>query len=132
MEFPYDLDGVTYGSVRGSIKFVTLFRYVPLRPNPKPGQPLTSGDFKLNIKELEAAITPKTKVLIINTPQNVPGKVYTRQELEEIAAVVKKHNLLIIMDEVYEGMVYDNNELVRMATLPGMWERTLTIGKKLT
>ncbi len=57
---------------------------------------------------------------------------YTRKELEEIAAVVKKHDLIVIMDEVYEGMVYDNNELVRMATLPDMWNRTLSIGKFIT
>ena len=55
----------------------------------------------------------------MNNPQNVPGKIWTRKELEVIADIAKKHDLIVISDEVYEGMVYDDNQLVRMATLPG-------------
>lgn len=64
---------------------------------------------------------------MVNNPQNVPGKIWSKSELESIANVAKKHDLLVISDEVYEGMVYDDNKLTRMATLPGikcvcLWE----------
>jgi kynurenine aminotransferase len=58
-------------------------------------------------------------MIMINNPQNVPGKIWSRDELESIATVAKKHDLLVISDEVYEGMVYDDNVLTRMSTLPG-------------
>ncbi|KAG6828754.1 hypothetical protein H0H93_014752, partial [Arthromyces matolae] len=66
-----------------------------------------------------AAITPRSKIIIINTPHNPVGKVFTRAELEKIAAVAEEFNLLVMSDEV---------EHVRIATLPGMWDRTVTVG----
>ncbi|MCB0114899.1 MAG: aminotransferase class I/II-fold pyridoxal phosphate-dependent enzyme, partial [Caldilineaceae bacterium] len=74
------------------------------------------------------AITPKTKLLVINTPLNPVGKVYSRDELQAIADLVIRHDLLLLSDEVYEWMVYGDAEHVRIATLPGMWERTITLG----
>ncbi|PRP76242.1 putative aminotransferase [Planoprotostelium fungivorum] len=99
-------------------------KYVPLRY--EGGE--NSSDFTLNFQELEAAITSKTKAIMINTPQNIPGKVYSRQELEKIAEIVKRHDLLLISDEVYEPMVYDQSTHVKPASLPDMFERTITIG----
>jgi len=101
--------------------------FVPLRPQKTSGV-TSSADWKLDPAELEAAFTPNTKAIIVNTPNNPLGKVYTREELEVIAALCRKHDVIAIMDEVYEWMTYDNNKHVRMATLPGMWERTITIG----
>ncbi|GIK76213.1 MAG: aminotransferase [Chloroflexota bacterium] len=99
--------------------------YVPLRA---PAGSRHAGDWTLDLAELTAAITPRTKLLIINTPSNPLGKVYTRAELEAIAAIVHRHNLTVLSDEVYEWMVYPPAEHVRIATLPGMWERTVTLG----
>jgi aspartate/methionine/tyrosine aminotransferase len=104
--------------------------YVPLRAADATKY---AGEWKLDMAELEAAISPRTKLLVINTPMNPIGKVYSRAELTQIAELVQKHNLLVMCDEAYEWMVYtapDGTPVqhVRMATLPGMWERTLTIG----
>ena len=103
--------------------------YVPLRPKPNA---TTSADWVLDMAELEAAFTERTRLLILNTPQNPLGKVFTRAELEQIAALVQKHNILVLSDEVYEWMTYSDPqrtvEHVRIATLPGMWERTITLG----
>ncbi len=67
-------------------------------------------------------------MIIVNTPQNCPGKVYTKRELEQIAKLAIEHNLIVLSDDCYEAMIYDNVEFVKFATLPGMWERTITIG----
>jgi len=102
-------------------------KYVPLRA--KSEVIASSADWVLDIKEFEKAFTQKTKVIILNNPQNPTGKVFSRYELEQIAEIVKKFpNVIVISDEVYEFMVYDNQEMVRFATLPSMWERTLTVG----
>ncbi len=103
--------------------------YVPLRPKANAA---TSADWVLDMAELEAAFTERTRLLILNTPQNPLGKVFDRAELEQIAALVQKHNILVLSDEVYEWMTYSDPqrtvEHVRIATLPGMWERTITLG----
>jgi len=67
-------------------------------------------------------------MIILNTPQNIPGKVYSESELRDISSIAIKHDLLVLADEVYEPMVYDSNKHVRIATLPGMFERTITLG----
>jgi len=90
-------------------------------------------EWTLDMDELAAAISPRTKLLVINTPMNPIGKVYSRAELTQISELVQKHNILVLSDEVYEWMVYpaaDGTpiEHVRIATLPGMWDRTLTLG----
>lgn len=102
--------------------------YVPLHPPshdiPKP----TSNDWTINFEELRAAITPRTKMIIVNTPHNPVGKVFTRDELEKIASLAVEFNLLVMADEVYDCLVFDNKEHIRIATFPGMWDRTVTVG----
>jgi aspartate/methionine/tyrosine aminotransferase len=78
-------------------------------------------------QELRAAFNPRTRALILNTPNNPTGKVFTRQELEAIAEIVRDSEAYVITDEIYQYMVYDGYEHISMATLPGMRERTITI-----
>ncbi|KAJ2749863.1 arylformamidase, partial [Coemansia nantahalensis] len=104
--------------------------YVPLRvcTSKDPAKEvISSSDWKLDSAELEAAISSNTRILVLNTPHNPVGKVFARGELEEIAAIAKRHNLLVVADEVYEHLTY-GVEHVSIATLPGMWERTITVG----
>ncbi|XP_055696283.1 kynurenine aminotransferase isoform X1 [Lutzomyia longipalpis] len=102
-------------------------RFIPLKPA-KSGGEISAGDWVLDEKELEGLFNSKTKAIILNTPHNPLGKVFTRQELEVIANLCKKWNVLCIADEVYEWMVFEPYEHIRICTLPGMWERTVTVG----
>jgi len=77
--------------------------------------------------ELEAAFGPRTRVLLLNTPHNPTGKVFSRPELESVAALVQRWNAVAVVDEVYGHLVYDGAEHRSLATLPGMTERTLTV-----
>lgn len=99
--------------------------YVPLRA---PADSRSAAEWTLDLAELTAAITPRTKLLILNTPSNPLGKVFSRAELSALAELVCRFNLTVLSDEVYEWMVYPPAEHVRIATLPGMWERTVTLG----
>ena len=81
-----------------------------------------------NFRIQEGPDNSKTKAIIFNNPNNPLGKVFQREEIEEIANLCKKHNVLVISDDVYEHMVFEENEMIRMATLPDMYERTITIG----
>ncbi|KAJ2801609.1 arylformamidase, partial [Coemansia guatemalensis] len=104
--------------------------YVPLRicTDKDPSKEVISSNaWKLDINELKSAISDKTRILVLNTPHNPVGKVFTRKELQEIGAVAQQHNLLVISDEVYEHLTYGAAH-VSIATLPGMWERTITVG----
>ena len=65
---------------------------------------------------------------LFNNPNNPLGKVFSLEEIEEICNLCIANDVLMISDDVYEHMVYDNHEMVRVATLPGMWDRTITIG----
>ena len=89
--------------------------------------PLLTGDWELDVDRLRAAITPKTRALLINTPSNPAGKIFSRAELEAVAAVAEENDLFIFTDEIYEYFVFDGNEHVSPATLPGMAERTISI-----
>ncbi|KAJ2372759.1 arylformamidase, partial [Coemansia sp. RSA 2603] len=80
--------------------------YVPLRVQAPVNAVMSSDDWKLDMAELEAAVTPKTRIIVLNTPHNPVGKVFTRSELEQIGAVAEQHNLLIIADEVYEHLTF--------------------------
>ncbi|KAJ0180954.1 hypothetical protein K1T71_003039 [Dendrolimus kikuchii] len=102
-------------------------RFIPLTPKKTSGD-ITSADWVLDEKELEKMFNSRTKMIILNTPHNPLGKVFTQRELELIADLCKKHNVLCLSDEVYEWMVYEPNKHIRIATLPGMWERTITVG----
>lgn len=102
-------------------------KFIPLTPKSTDGQ-MTSSDWVLNENDLTSLFNSRTKMLILNTPHNPLGKVFTAQELETIANLCKKHNVLCLSDEVYEWMVYKPHKHIRIATLPDMWERTITIG----
>ncbi len=97
-------------------------RYVRLQP-PGPGHPAWHFD----PEELRAAFTPRTRLLLLNTPHNPTGKVFTRGELALIAALCTEHDVLVVSDEVYDQLVFEDAVHVPIATLPGMWARTLTI-----
>ena len=84
------------------------------------------NEFKLTAEELEAAITPKTKVLIMPFPNNPTGAIMTKEDLEPIVEVVKKHDLFVISDEIYSELSY-KGEHVSIASFPGMKERTILI-----
>lgn len=84
------------------------------------------NEFKLTKEELEAAITPKTKVLVMPFPNNPTGSIMTREDLEPIAEVVKEHDLFVISDEIYSELSYKGAH-VSIASLPGMRERTILI-----
>ena len=88
---------------------------------------LAWGDWALDLDRLRAAITPKTRAIIVNSPANPSGKVFSRAELESIAAVAEEHDLFLFTDEIYEYFVYDGTEHISPATLPGMAERTISI-----
>nr|XP_057919412.1 kynurenine--oxoglutarate transaminase 1 isoform X2 [Doryrhamphus excisus] len=103
--------------------------YVPLRPRAEgSGAVLSSGDWVLSADELASKFTPRTKAIVINTPNNPLGKVYKREELQMIADLCVKHDVLCFSDEVYEWLTYDSAKHIKIASLPGMWERTITVG----
>ena len=84
------------------------------------------NEFKLTAEELEAAITPKTKMLVMPFPNNPTGSIMTKEDLEPIAEVVKRHDLYVLSDEIYSELTY-KTEHVSIASLPGMKERTITL-----
>jgi N-succinyldiaminopimelate aminotransferase len=88
---------------------------------------LRAPDYRLDADGLRAAVTPRTRFLIVNSPHNPTGTVLTRAELQVIADVAIEHDLVVITDEVYEHLTFDDHEHVPIATLPGMFERTLTL-----
>ncbi|GAA0972578.1 putative N-succinyldiaminopimelate aminotransferase DapC [Nocardioides aquaticus] len=88
---------------------------------------LRAPDFRLDVDELRAAVGPRTRYVLLNSPHNPTGTVLTRTELEAVAAVAVEHDLVVITDEVYEHLVFTGHEHVPISTLPGMAERTLTI-----
>ena len=90
--------------------------------------PLTPGTFRPDVDRLRDTITPRTRVLLLNTPHNPTGIVFTRAELEAIAAVVEEKDLWVLSDEVYEHIVFDGHEHIPFSTLPGMDERTVAFG----
>lgn len=88
---------------------------------------LRAPDFRLDVAELEAAVTDRTRMILLNTPHNPTGRVLDRRELEGVAEVARRHDLVVVSDEVYEHLVFDDHEHVPITTLPGMGERTLTV-----
>jgi L-glutamine---4-(methylsulfanyl)-2-oxobutanoate aminotransferase len=84
-------------------------------------------DFHIDVEELRRAFSPRTRAIIVNTPNNPCGKVFTRSELEQIGALCQEFDCLCITDEIYEHILYGDREHVPMATLPGMYDRTITI-----
>ena len=99
--------------------------------------PLVPGDggFRLDLELLDDLVGPHTRMILLNTPHNPTGTVLTREELGAIAALAVEHDVLVVTDEVYEHLVFDDAQHVPIATLPGMADRTLTVssaGKTLS
>jgi aspartate/methionine/tyrosine aminotransferase len=90
--------------------------------------PLEPPDWRFDPDRLAAAFGPRTRALILNTPHNPTGKVFSRAELEVIAGLCRRHDVLVISDEVYSEIVFDGAAHVPIATLPEMADRTITIG----
>lgn len=84
--------------------------------------------YALDADELRLAFTPRTRAILINSPHNPSGRVFTREELTAIARLCVEHDVVAITDEIYDRILYDGREHVPLATLPGMAERTITIG----
>lgn len=80
-----------------------------------------------DLKKLEAAITNKTKLLILCTPGNPTGTMMDEESLRKLAEICCRHDILVLADEAYEQVLYDGNKHISMASLPGMWERTITV-----
>ena len=87
--------------------------------------PLEAPDWILDLDAARKAVTPKTRAMLINTPANPSGKVFTRAELEGLAALAQDHDLFVLTDEIYEHFVYGDAKHISMAELPGMRERTI-------
>jgi len=88
---------------------------------------LRAPDFRLDIEALRGAVGPRTRFVLLNSPHNPTGTVLTRAELQAVADVAIEHDLVVITDEVYEHLTFDDHEHVPICTLPGMSERTLTL-----
>jgi aminotransferase len=97
-----------------------------MRVEPVP-VPLAAATWEIDFDRLRAAITPRTRGLIINSPGNPCGKVFTRAELEAVAALAIEHDLFVLTDEIYEYFIYEGQSHISPATIPGMAERTITI-----
>jgi aminotransferase len=89
--------------------------------------PLEPPDFSFDPDQLARAFTPRTRAIVVNSPNNPTGKVFSLRELEIIAELCQRHNVIAITDEIYEHMVYDGLRHIPIATLPGMADRTVTI-----
>ena len=108
----------------GSVAFVPLRR----PQSSANATSILSSDWKLDIAELESKFNNKTKMIVINTPHNPIGKVFSREELEAIGALCEKYDVLMLMDEVYEWLVFEPLQHVRVASMPRFWDRTITVG----
>ncbi len=87
---------------------------------------LSPPEYSFDPAELESLVTAKTKLILLNTPHNPSGKVFSAAEMSAVADIAKRHDLIVVTDEVYEHLVFDG-EHIPMASLPGMWDRTVTI-----
>ena len=86
-----------------------------------------ANGFRIDAQAIERAITPNTRMIALVNPGNPTGRVFTYRELEDVANIAKKHDLLVMSDEVYEQITYNGNRHISIASLPGMKERTLTM-----
>jgi N-succinyldiaminopimelate aminotransferase len=111
LEPTYDSYGASIAMAGGVARFVTL------RP----------PSYALDVEALEAAIRPKTKLLLINSPHNPTGAVFSREELQAVADLAIKHDLIVVCDEVYEHIVFDGHQHHPLATFEGMRERCIVV-----
>ena len=89
---------------------------------------MQAPDWNFSGADVERVITPRTRAIIVNSPGNPSGKVFSRSELENIAAIAQQHDLFVLTDEIYEYFLYDGRTHMSFATLPGMADRTITLG----
>lgn len=113
------------------IQFEPLYGYhssiLALRDVVQKTVPLFPPTWDVDFERLESVITPKTKAIVITTPNNPCGKVWSKQELEQLADLLIKHDLYAITDEVYEYMTYNGRTHTSLAAIDGMFERTITL-----
>jgi aspartate aminotransferase len=88
---------------------------------------LPEENYRVTREAIEAVLTPQTRLMIVNSPNNPTGRVLTREEAEAIVAVAQEHDIVVISDEIYEKIIYDGREHLSLAAFPGMAERTLTV-----
>ena len=105
--------------------YESLTRFVGAAPVPIPIR--MERDFRLDVDELASLITPRTRMLILNSPANPTGGVLTREDLTQIAELAVRHDLWVLADEIYGRILYDGAEHVSIASLPGMAERTIVL-----
>ncbi|CAI5710057.1 unnamed protein product [Hyaloperonospora brassicae] len=122
---PYFDAYVTVAQLHGVRAAGVPFRFYPDKTN---SDKMSSRDFRLDLSTLEAMITPKTKLLVLNTPHNPTGKVLSSEELRELAHVLERYpDITVLADEVYEFMTYDGVPHERIAALPGFFDRTISL-----
>ncbi|MFL5687922.1 MAG: pyridoxal phosphate-dependent aminotransferase [Chloroflexota bacterium] len=105
--------------------YESLTRFVGATPVPVPIR--MSNDFRLDVDELPSLITPRTRGIVVNSPANPTGGVLTRGDLERIAELARRHDLVVLSDEIYARILYDGAEHVSIASLDGMQERTILL-----
>jgi aspartate/methionine/tyrosine aminotransferase len=105
--------------------YESLTRFVGATPVPIPIR--MAHDFRLDVDQLASLVTPRTRLLVLNSPANPTGGLLTRSDLEAIAKLAIRHDLWVLTDEIYGRIVYDDAEHVSIASLPGMAERTITL-----
>jgi aspartate aminotransferase len=105
--------------------YESLTRFVGATPVPIPIR--MEHDFRLDVDELAGLITPRTRLLIINSPANPTGGVLNRTDLQRIAELAQEHDVWVMADEIYGRILYDGEEHVSFASLPGMAERTIVL-----
>ncbi len=105
--------------------YESLTRFVGATPVPIPIR--MEHEFRLDVEELASLITPRTRLLIINSPANPTGGVLTRSDLERVAQLAQEHDLWVMTDEIYGRILYDGEEHVSIASLPGMADRTIVL-----
>ncbi len=109
-------------------------RFVTLRPPANAAANQREASWTFDVAELRASFNSKTRAILVNTPHNPTGKVFSMEELQDIAALCREHDVLVIADEVYDRLIFKGKH-ISIATLPGMWERTVTVnsaGKSFT
>ena len=88
---------------------------------------LSEPDFRLDVRKLERAVTPKTRLILVNTPGNPSGRVFSHDELADIARICQRHGIVAVTDEIYEHIWFDGRRHVSLGSLPGMEDRTVTL-----
>jgi len=105
--------------------YESLTRFVGATPIPIPIR--MEHEFRLDVNELASLITPRTRLLVLNSPANPTGGVLTRSDVEHIAELAQRHDLWVLADEIYGRILYDGAEHVSIASLPGMADRTIVL-----